>query len=147
MQLMGYDFSIVNRAGAMLPEFYLLSRYNGRVELYREKIMTATVPVTAVFLSGKIYFTSKMLLNIAPTRPADASVYSATIELVGWIYVVVGDLASVRQRIMTEMCPELAPLLKLGGLIFPDLTEDQMCLHESPDITLYLRAFEAALPM
>jgi hypothetical protein len=114
--------------------------------LYRTVItervfLTKAVPVNTIFLPGKIYVASEMLLATAPPGHVEGSVYSATIESVGWLCV--GDLSSTQQRIMKKkICPELTPLLASEGLIFPDLTEAQMCLHESSDMLLYLWAFE-----
>jgi hypothetical protein len=65
------------------------------------------------------------------------------LEFVG----ILGSPTSDQQRIMKEICPELAPLLTSEGLIFMDLKEAQMCLHEAVDMILYLQTFEAALPM
>jgi hypothetical protein len=42
------------------------------------------------------------------------------------------------------------PCIGLGGidgLTFPGLSQAQMCLHESPDMLLYLRAFETSVPL
>jgi hypothetical protein len=48
---------------------------------------------------------------------------------------------------MKQICPELAPLLAYDGITFPELAQAHLCLHESPNIILYLLAFETSIPL
>jgi hypothetical protein len=145
MQLLGYDFTTVHRPGTMLLECDLLQRYNGRAEWYRAKMSRHCASVNVTFLPGRNYYTSDKILSQHPLQEKASSVYSTQIASVGWLSV--GPLAMLQQRVMKNICPELAPLLDSYGINFHDLAQAQRCLHESPDMLLYIRAFETSIPL
>jgi hypothetical protein len=86
-----------------------------------------------------------MFLSQHPLQEKASSVYSTHIASVGWLSV--GTLATLQQRVINKICPEFAPLLASGGLTFPDIAQAQICLHELPNMILYLHVFETSVPL
>jgi hypothetical protein len=136
---------MAHRPGQMLPEYDLVSRCNTHDERYHAKMSHTSSSVNISFLPAKTYYTSDMLLDQCPLQEPSASIYSTKTASIRWLCV--SNLATSQQHVMKAICPELAPLRAVDGMIFPDLPQAQMCLHDTPGMLLFLRAFETSMPL